>query len=269
MLRSVGAGRPRAQLARRSAPREARARVRDRLGVRRRGRRHLLGRAERHGPESARGGRRRGRLGVAAAALRRPAGGQAGRRPLHRADGADGVRRPLRLDLRAHRRRPGLRQHHAGLRHLPERPDLREVRPRRRRVRLPASASSSSWCCSPGAFARSAPMRTSGTSGRSWSIWKSVFAVILVLPFVYPLWFLVATATRDADAYNVSPLGFYGVRHLDAPARRLELGRASARARSTRSSRCRSASSSAVSSRPWRRTGSSGTKGASRSCCSA
>ena len=53
-------------------------------------------------------------------------------------------------------------------------------------------------------------MRTSGTSGRSWSVWKSVFAVVLVLPFVYPLWFLIATATRDADAYNVSPLGFSG-----------------------------------------------------------
>jgi ABC-type glycerol-3-phosphate transport system permease component len=54
-------------------------------------------------------------------------------------------------------------------------------------------------------------MRASGgTSGRSWSLWKSVFAVILTLPFVYPLWFLIATATRDADAYNRSPLGFSG-----------------------------------------------------------
>jgi ABC-type glycerol-3-phosphate transport system permease component len=53
-------------------------------------------------------------------------------------------------------------------------------------------------------------MRTSGTSGRSWSVWKSVFTVVLVLPFVYPLWFLIATATRGADAYNVSPLGFSG-----------------------------------------------------------
>ena len=31
-----------------------------------------------------------------------------------------------------------------------------------------------------------------------------------MLPFVYPLWFLIATATRSADAYNISPLGFSG-----------------------------------------------------------
>jgi ABC-type glycerol-3-phosphate transport system permease component len=50
-----------------------------------------------------------------------------------------------------------------------------------------------------------------GLSGRSWSIPKSIFAALLIVPFAYPLIFLVATALRSSSAYNSSPLGFSGL----------------------------------------------------------
>jgi ABC-type glycerol-3-phosphate transport system permease component len=51
----------------------------------------------------------------------------------------------------------------------------------------------------------------SGLSGRPWSIPKTLFAALLVVPFAYPLLFLVATALRSSAAYNHSPLGFSGL----------------------------------------------------------
>jgi ABC-type glycerol-3-phosphate transport system permease component len=47
-------------------------------------------------------------------------------------------------------------------------------------------------------------------AGRGWSLPKSIGAVIITLPFIYPLLFLVMTAMRGADAYNRSPLGLDG-----------------------------------------------------------
>jgi ABC-type glycerol-3-phosphate transport system permease component len=47
-------------------------------------------------------------------------------------------------------------------------------------------------------------------SGRGWSIPKTAFAVLITVPFLYPLIFLVLTAMRSADAYNRSPLGISG-----------------------------------------------------------
>jgi ABC-type glycerol-3-phosphate transport system permease component len=45
---------------------------------------------------------------------------------------------------------------------------------------------------------------------RAWSIPKSLLAALLVVPFAYPLVFLVVTALRPGTAYNQSPLGFSG-----------------------------------------------------------
>lgn len=53
-------------------------------------------------------------------------------------------------------------------------------------------------------------MQTNAISGRSWSAPKAAFAYLLVVPFLYPLIFLVATAMRKSDAYNKTPLGFSG-----------------------------------------------------------
>ena len=53
-------------------------------------------------------------------------------------------------------------------------------------------------------------MRGSGVTGRTWSLPKSLFAVLILIPFVYPLLFLVVTALRTFDEYNKSPLGFSG-----------------------------------------------------------
>jgi ABC-type glycerol-3-phosphate transport system permease component len=52
--------------------------------------------------------------------------------------------------------------------------------------------------------------RASGVSGRGWSLPKTVFTVFLVVPFLYPLIFLLLTAMRGADDYNRSPLGLAG-----------------------------------------------------------
>jgi multiple sugar transport system permease protein len=60
--------------------------------------------------------------------------------------------------------------------------------------------------------------RRSGTSGRGWSIPKTVATVFIVIPFLYPLVFLLLTAMRGADAYNRSPLGLDGfptLHHLE------------------------------------------------------
>jgi ABC-type glycerol-3-phosphate transport system permease component len=48
------------------------------------------------------------------------------------------------------------------------------------------------------------------TSTRTWSVPRTLFAVLLTVPFVYPLVFLAATALRPSGAYNNSPLGFAG-----------------------------------------------------------
>jgi len=53
-------------------------------------------------------------------------------------------------------------------------------------------------------------MRASGVTGRTWSLPKSLFAILILIPFVYPLLFLVVTALRTFDEYNKSPLGFSG-----------------------------------------------------------
>jgi ABC-type glycerol-3-phosphate transport system permease component len=60
--------------------------------------------------------------------------------------------------------------------------------------------------------------RHSGTSGRGWSLPKTVVTVLIVIPFLYPLVFLLLTAMRGADAYNRSPLGLTGfptLHHLE------------------------------------------------------
>lgn len=54
-------------------------------------------------------------------------------------------------------------------------------------------------------------MRGRTSSNREWSIPRSLFALLLIAPFAYPLVFLVATAIRSAGAYNNSPLGFSGL----------------------------------------------------------
>ena len=53
-------------------------------------------------------------------------------------------------------------------------------------------------------------MRNKPESGRAWSLPKTTLAYLMVIPFVYPLLFLLATAMRTTDAYNRSPLGFSG-----------------------------------------------------------
>ena len=53
-------------------------------------------------------------------------------------------------------------------------------------------------------------MRDSALSDRTWSISKTIGAVLIAVPFAYPLLFLVVTAMRTNDGYSASPLGFTG-----------------------------------------------------------
>lgn len=53
-------------------------------------------------------------------------------------------------------------------------------------------------------------MQADAVSGRGWSVPKTAFAVLLMIPFLYPLLFLVLTAARSANSYNRSPLGITG-----------------------------------------------------------
>lgn len=45
---------------------------------------------------------------------------------------------------------------------------------------------------------------------RSWSSGRTLLAVLVAVPFAYPLVFLVVTAFRSSSAYNRDPLGFGG-----------------------------------------------------------
>jgi ABC-type glycerol-3-phosphate transport system permease component len=53
-------------------------------------------------------------------------------------------------------------------------------------------------------------MSARAVSGRPWSIPKTAVTVLIIIPFLYPLVFLLLTAMRGADAYNRSPLGITG-----------------------------------------------------------
>jgi ABC-type glycerol-3-phosphate transport system permease component len=53
-------------------------------------------------------------------------------------------------------------------------------------------------------------LRADTLSDRTWSIPKSLLAVVVAIPFLYPLVFLVITAMRTNEGYSRSPLGFAG-----------------------------------------------------------
>jgi ABC-type glycerol-3-phosphate transport system permease component len=158
----------------------------------------------------------------------------AGPRPRDRAlDGDPGdlrLRRRLPVDLHHDPWRAGLRDDHDRLRHLPERPQLRLLRPgrggvrdlaldrpRHRRLRR----------------ALGPPGRSPGMSaGRRWSKGRTVIAIVIAIPFVYPFIFLVGTALKTSDDFYANPAGLPSsltLRNVDAAWSEAELGPAMVR----------------------------------------
>ena len=114
------------------------------------------------------------------------------------------------LDLRAHRRRPGPRQHHPRLRDLPEVHALRLLRLRRGRIRR-AGPADRARARSRRARAAADPARVRKEGGamsiRSERRVKTTIAALLAIPFIVPFVFLIGTALRTRDDYIAAPGG--------------------------------------------------------------